>query len=164
MYLPGAGSRRGTSELADLAASGRLHATLSPRKAARWDGHPGRRGSPRPRGSYPPGDVEPLVTITRAQPDGAERPPDRPGTPCGRHPLRGPAASARQPARIRPELTASGGSDGGHVHEAAVVPLEGDCHGGCRAVSVLRHYQVRLARARRLRLVGILPMEQDDHV
>lgn len=41
------------------------------------------------------------MTITRAQPDGDERPPDRPGTPCGRHPLPGPASSARQPARIR---------------------------------------------------------------
>jgi GNAT superfamily N-acetyltransferase len=46
------------------------------------------------------------VTTTRAQPDGDERPPDRPGTPCGRHPLPWPAASARQPARIRPACAA----------------------------------------------------------
>lgn len=37
MYLSGVGSRRCTPELADLAASGRLHATLAPQKAARSD-------------------------------------------------------------------------------------------------------------------------------
>jgi hypothetical protein len=37
VYLSGVGSRRGTPELADLAACGRLHATLSPKKVARWD-------------------------------------------------------------------------------------------------------------------------------
>ena len=67
--------------------------------------HPGRLGSPRPRGSYPPGAGEPQVIVTRAQPDGDERPPD-PGMPRGRHPLPGPAASATQPARIRPACAA----------------------------------------------------------
>jgi hypothetical protein len=37
VYLSGFGSRRCTRELADLAASGRFHATLSPQKAARWN-------------------------------------------------------------------------------------------------------------------------------
>jgi GNAT superfamily N-acetyltransferase len=46
------------------------------------------------------------VTITRAQPDEDERPPDPPGTACGRHPLPWPAASARQPAQIRPACPA----------------------------------------------------------
>jgi GNAT superfamily N-acetyltransferase len=46
------------------------------------------------------------VTITGAQPDKDERPPDRRGTPGGRHRLPRPAASARQPERIRPACAA----------------------------------------------------------
>jgi hypothetical protein len=54
VYLSGVGSRRCAPELADLAASGRLHATLSPHKAARWDdtqaasARPGREAHIRP--------------------------------------------------------------------------------------------------------------------
>jgi hypothetical protein len=54
MYLSRVGSRRCTPGLADLAASGRLHAKLSPQKAARWDdtptasARPGREARIRP--------------------------------------------------------------------------------------------------------------------
>jgi DNA-binding NarL/FixJ family response regulator len=45
-----------------------------------------------------------------------------------------------------------------HVDEAAVVPLEGDCHRRGRPVPVLGNDQVRLARARRLPFICIFSM------
>jgi hypothetical protein len=53
----------------------------------------------------------------------------------------------RGPARPC-EVINQAGSDLGHVHEAGVVALEGDRDRGRRAVSVLGHDQVGLARAR----------------
>ena len=59
----------------------------------------------------------------------------------------------------RPSLSAWG-----HVDEAAVVPLERHRHRRGRAVPVLGDDQVRLARPRRLPLVGIFAVQQDDDV
>src|ERR1019366_3536183 len=51
-----------------------------------------------------------------------------------------------------------------HVHETAVVPLEGDSDCRSRAVAVLGHDEVRLPRTGRLPLVGILAVQQDHYV
>lgn len=56
------------------------------------------------------------------------------------------------------------GLAGSHVDEAAVVTLEGDGDRRSGSVTVLGHDQVGLARPRRLLLVGILTVQQDDHV
>lgn len=90
--------------------------------------HPVRLGSPQPRGSYPPGAGDPLVTVMRAQPGGDERSPDRHGTPCGRHPLPGPAASASQPVRIRPVCAAD---------RPALVEMLSRCTGSTRSLRFL---------------------------
>src|SRR5215472_2535599 len=52
----------------------------------------------------------------------------------------------------------------GHVYEAAVVPLERDGDHRRRPVPVLGDDEVRLARPGRLRLVGVLPVQQDHNV
>ena len=52
----------------------------------------------------------------------------------------------------------------GHVHEAAIVPLERHGHGRRRAVPVLGHDQVSLPRPRRLFLISVLAVQKDHNV
>src|SRR4051794_1455408 len=51
-----------------------------------------------------------------------------------------------------------------HIHKPRVMPLESHRDISRRAVTVLGHDQVRLARTRGLTLVSILPVQQDDDV
>jgi lysophospholipase L1-like esterase len=51
-----------------------------------------------------------------------------------------------------------------HVHEPRIMALERDRHRGGRAVPVLGHDQVRLAGPRRLPLVRILTVQEDNDV
>jgi peptidoglycan/LPS O-acetylase OafA/YrhL len=51
-----------------------------------------------------------------------------------------------------------------HVDKARIVALERDRHGGGRAVPVLGHDQVSLARSRRLPLVRVLAVQKDHNV
>src|SRR5438034_7055439 len=68
------------------------------------------------------------------------------------------------PRRVRSYMDGWIWSAGGHVDEAAVVALERDGDGRGRAVTVLGHDQVRLARPRRFLLVGILAVQEDYDV
>ena len=55
-------------------------------------------------------------------------------------------------------------SAGGHVHEAAVVALEGHRHRRGRPVPMLGDDHVGFAGARRLALIGILAVQKDNDI
>ena len=48
----------------------------------------------------------------------------------------------------------------GHVHESRIMALECDCHGGGRAVSMLRYDQVCLACSGRFSLISVFAVQK----
>ena len=51
-----------------------------------------------------------------------------------------------------------------HIDEAEIVALERYCHCGCRAVSILRHYEIGLACAWMLPVVLVGSIHYDDYI